>query len=92
MAFSTSPGPRRVLIAGSGGAGKTTLARRLGPALGLPVHELDMLYYGPDLRMSATFPAEIERIAAEQSWLAGIEAAHRGSAQQDRPDPEWPGG
>lgn len=62
-------GPRRVLIAGSGGSGKTTLAKRLGPVLGLPVHELDALYYGPDLHLAPTFPSAIERIAAEEAWL-----------------------
>jgi adenylate kinase family enzyme len=60
---------QRVLIAGMGGSGKTTLARRLGPALGLPVHVLDDLYYGPGLVMAATFPDDIERIAAGDAWL-----------------------
>lgn len=63
------PAARRVLIAGNGGSGKTTLAKRLGPLLGLPVHELDALYYGPDLRMTPTFPGAIERIAAGAAWL-----------------------
>lgn len=32
---------RRVLVIGSGGAGKTTFAKRLGAATGLPVVHLD---------------------------------------------------
>jgi adenylate kinase family enzyme len=36
---------RRVLVIGSGGAGKSALARRLGERLGLPVLHLDALYW-----------------------------------------------
>ncbi|HEV2363906.1 MAG TPA: MATE family efflux transporter [Caulobacteraceae bacterium] len=38
---------RRIAVLGGGGAGKSTLARRLGEALGLPVVHLDRLVYGP---------------------------------------------
>ncbi len=38
---------RRILIIGSGGAGKSTLARQLGAELGLPVYHLDQLYWKP---------------------------------------------
>ena len=36
---------RRVLVIGSGGAGKSTFAARLGARLGLPVIHLDALYW-----------------------------------------------
>ena len=36
---------KRVLIIGSGGAGKSTLTVQLGPILGLPVIHLDSLYW-----------------------------------------------
>lgn len=36
---------RRVMIIGSGGAGKSTLAIRIGELLGLPVVHLDALYW-----------------------------------------------
>jgi len=35
----------RVAVLGCGGSGKTTLARRLGAALGAPVIHLDTIYY-----------------------------------------------
>ena len=38
---------RRVLVVGPGGAGKSTLARRLGPLLGAPVVHLDAEYWRP---------------------------------------------
>jgi len=38
---------RRVLIIGPGGAGKSTLARKLGARLGLEVFHLDRLYWRP---------------------------------------------
>ena len=63
------PDVRRVLIAGITGSGKTTLARRLAPALGLQYYELDDLYYDPGMRMAAAFPAVIDQLTAEQSWL-----------------------
>ena len=37
----------RVLIIGCGGAGKSTLARRLGEKTGLPVVHLDQIYWMP---------------------------------------------
>ena len=38
---------RRIAIVGPGGAGKSTLARRMGERLGLPVHHLDALHWRP---------------------------------------------
>ena len=38
---------QRVLVIGSGGSGKSTLSKRLGKALDLPVIHLDTLYWSP---------------------------------------------
>ena len=38
---------QKIIILGSGGAGKSTLARALGEALHLPVHHLDALFWRP---------------------------------------------
>lgn len=40
---------RRVIILGRGGAGKSTLARQLGNITGLPVVELDKIFWRPGL-------------------------------------------
>jgi adenylate kinase family enzyme len=40
---------QRVVILGRGGAGKSTVARRLGAATGLPVVELDKHFWQPEL-------------------------------------------
>ena len=37
----------RVMVIGCGGAGKSTLARRLGEITGLPVVHLDQIWWGP---------------------------------------------
>jgi adenylate kinase family enzyme len=42
-------GVRRVVVLGRGGAGKSTLARRLGELTGLPVIELDKHFWAADL-------------------------------------------
>ncbi len=39
---------RRILVYGAVGSGKTTLARQVGAALGLPVVELDALFWRPN--------------------------------------------
>jgi putative MATE family efflux protein len=51
---------RRIAILGGAGAGKSTLARRLGETLGLPVIHLDLLAYGPG--WSRRTPAELQAL------------------------------
>ena len=55
---------RRVVVLGRGGAGKSTLAARLGAALDLPVIELDEHFWPPDLT-----PMPAARWAATQRAL-----------------------
>lgn len=43
---------RRVVVLGRGGAGKSTAARRLGGLVGLPVIELDKIFWQPGLARS----------------------------------------
>ena len=54
----TLAGCNRILILGRTGSGKTTLARQLAAALGVPHVELDSLYFGPDF---STAPLSVLR-------------------------------
>lgn len=54
---------QRVLVIGSGGAGKTTLARRIAASASLPLVHLDRLYWQPG--WIPTPAAEWERQVAE---------------------------
>jgi adenylate kinase family enzyme len=62
---------QRVVILGRGAAGKSTFARRLGNATGLPVIELDQHFWQPGLiplqrkRWSETQ----QRLANERRWI-----------------------
>lgn len=62
---------QRVAVVGSGGAGKSTFARALGTATGLPVVHLDRHYWRPGWQ--PTGPAEWEALQAElvaaESWI-----------------------
>jgi adenylate kinase family enzyme len=60
-----------VLVIGSGGAGKSTVARRIAAATGLPLVHLDRLYWHPG--WVATPDAEWERVVrdvvAGERWV-----------------------
>ena len=62
---------RRIVILGRGGAGKSTLAARLGATLALPVIELDKHFWPPDLTpMPKDQWARIQRrLASGQQWV-----------------------
>lgn len=61
--------PRRVLVVGTSGAGKTTLAARLGQALELPQVEIDALFHGPSWTPRESFAAEVEAFSAQPTWV-----------------------
>jgi hypothetical protein len=71
MASSTTRPPQarvvtRLAIIGPVASGKTTLARRLGQLLDLPVHDLDDYYWHREVR-----PTEAEWAATHRELLAG---------------------
>jgi adenylate kinase family enzyme len=61
--------PRRVLVAGSSGAGKTTLAVRIGRVLDVPRVEIDALFHGPGWTPRPTFEADVRAFAATGTWV-----------------------
>ncbi|MDX2704298.1 adenylate kinase [Streptomyces sp. PA03-6a] len=61
--------PRRVLVAGTSGAGKTTLAARVAAALRVPHVEIDALFHGPGWTRRPSFEADVHRFSAEPGWV-----------------------
>lgn len=62
---------KRVVIFGRGGAGKSTLARRLGEMTGLSVIELDKLFWQPGLVPTSRdqWIAMQQKLIREERWI-----------------------
>lgn len=62
---------QRVAIIGPGGAGKSTLARRLGALTGLPIIHLDTEYWRPGwvATPEEEWAARVNELAARDSWI-----------------------
>lgn len=61
--------PRRILVAGASGAGKTTLARRIAEASGLPFQEIDALFHGPDWTPQPSFVDDVDAFTSQPRWV-----------------------
>jgi len=63
---------RRVVILGRGAAGKSALARELGERTGLPVIELDRLFWQPGLTTPdpGEWAARQRGLAEQEAWIA----------------------
>lgn len=62
-------GVQRVLVAGSSGAGKTTMARALAGRLALPHTEIDALFHGPGWVPRTEFEADVEAMLGAGRWV-----------------------
>jgi len=62
---------KRVVILGRGASGKSTLARRLGEITGLPVVELDKLFWRPGLLATPRdeWATAQDLIVAADEWI-----------------------
>ena len=61
--------PRRVLVAGTSGAGKTTVARSLAGILHIPHVEIDALFHGPGWSRRDSFEADVRAFSAQPQWV-----------------------
>lgn len=61
--------PRRILVAGNTGSGKSTLCSRIAGQHGVRYVELDSLYWGPQWTPRPSFPAEVAAFAQEPGWV-----------------------
>ncbi len=66
-----SQDPRRIIIVGAPGAGKTTLAHRLGQIYGLPVHHVDRFWHDrwPDIAPVTEVQAKVRAILEMPEWI-----------------------
>ena len=64
--------PKRILILGVSGAGKTTFARELSGKLELPHVELDSLYWGPNWTPvdKGVFLDRVATVVDQEHWIA----------------------
>ena len=62
---------KRVLVLGCPGAGKSTFARKLSEATGLPLTYMDMIWHRPDRTVIGreALIRELDRVMAGESWI-----------------------
>lgn len=60
---------RRMVVAGSSGAGKTTFARAIAARLALPYTEMDALFHGPGWTPRPTFRSEVDAFTSQPAWV-----------------------
>lgn len=61
--------PRRVLVAGTSGSGKTTVAGRIAVILDAPHVEIDSLFHGPSWTRRPEFEDDVHRFSAGPTWV-----------------------
>ena len=71
MSDSWGMNRERVIVIGNGGGGKTTLAREVAKATGLPCHEVDQIQFLPGWERADTsrVAERIDAIVATERWI-----------------------
>ena len=69
LLFPDSP-PRRILILGPGGSGKSTVCKRIGRILGIPVVHLDKHYWLPNWVKTPKdeWPDKVRKLIVSEAW------------------------
>lgn len=62
--------PRRILVSGCSGSGKTTVARAISAHLDLPHQELDALFHGPGWTRRPGFVDDVTALVATDRWVS----------------------
>lgn len=61
--------PSRILLAGTSGSGKTTVAGRVAAILAVPQVELDSLHHGPQWTPRPEFRDDVESFSRSPGWV-----------------------
>ena len=61
---------KRIVVIGTTGAGKSTLARSISARLDMPYIELDALYWKPNWTPAVDFRTQVEAAADSPAWVA----------------------
>jgi adenylate kinase family enzyme len=61
--------PRRIIVAGVSGVGKTTLAGRIATVTGAPHTEIDGLFHGTGWEPRLEFLADVDAFTSETAWV-----------------------
>ena len=75
-----------MVVAGATGSGKTTMARRIGAALDLPVTEMDALHHGPAWTPRPEFMADVESFSSADAWVSEWQYPEAREVLADRAD------
>lgn len=65
--------PQRIAVAGTSGAGKTTLCTQLAELTGYPQVEIDSLHWGPDWTPRESFIDDVDKFTAQQHWIIELQ-------------------